>query len=93
MIAPWLSSPDVAPGLPAAMIEVAPLTGETRICPGIVCDGRLTLDDVEREAIVATLKHNKSHRQRSATALGIGVRTLGLKLKKWKEQQIVAETL
>ena len=93
MIAPWLSSPDIAPGLPAAMIEVAPLTGETRICPGIVCDGRLTLDDVEREAIVATLKHNNSHRQRSATALGIGVRTLGLKLKKWKEQQIVAETL
>ena len=93
MIAPWLSSPDLAPGLPAAMIEVAPLMGETRICPGIVCDGHLTLDDVEREAIVATLKHNNSHRQRSATALGIGVRTLGLKLKKWKEQQIVAETL
>ena len=33
------------------------------------------------------------HRQKSAKALGIGVRTLGLKLKKWKEQQLVAQTL
>ena len=32
-------------------------------------------------------------RQRSAAALGIGVRTLGLKLKKWKDQQIVSESL
>ena len=93
LIAPWLASRAVAPELPAAMIEVGPLTGDMRVCPGIVCDGQLTLDDVEREAIVATLKHNNSHRQRSASALGIGVRTLGLKLKKWKEQQIVAETL
>ncbi len=93
LIAPWLAITAVAPDLPAAMIEVGPLTGDMRVCPGIVCDGQLTLDDVEREAIVATLKHNNSHRQRSASALGIGVRTLGLKLKKWKEQQIVAETL
>ena len=93
LIAPWLTSRITAPELPAAMIEVGPLTGDMRVCPGIVCDGQLTLDDVEREAIVATLKHNNSHRQRSASALGIGVRTLGLKLKKWKEQQIVAETL
>ncbi len=93
LIAPWLASQAIAPDLPAAMIEVGPLTGDRRVCPGIVCDGQLTLDDVEREAIVATLKNNNSHRQRSASALGIGVRTLGLKLKKWKEQQIVAETL
>ncbi len=93
LIAPWLASRPVEPELPAAMIEVGPLTGDMRVCPGIVCDGRLTLDDVEREAIVATLKHNNSHRQRSASALGIGVRTLGLKLKKWKDQQIVADTL
>ena len=93
LIAPWLAVIAAPPELPAAMIEVGPLTGDMRVCPGIVCDGQLTLDDVEREAIVATLKHNNSHRQRSASALGIGVRTLGLKLKKWKELQIVAETL
>ena len=61
--------------------------------PAIVCDGRLTLDEIERETIVATLEHHQGHRQKSAEALGIGVRTLGLKLKKWKEQQLVDERL
>jgi DNA-binding NtrC family response regulator len=69
------------------------LNGDDDTELGVVCDGRLTLDDVEREAIIATLKSNHGHRQKSAAALGIGVRTLGLKLKKWKEQQIVSETL
>lgn len=57
------------------------------------CDGELTLADIERETIVATLKRNRGHRQRSAKALGIGVRTLGLKLKKWKEDQVVDQDL
>ena len=61
--------------------------------PRIVCDGHLKLGDIERETIVATLEHHHGHRQRSARALGIGVRTLGLKLKKWKEQQLVSEAL
>ncbi len=78
----------------SAVMEVPPVGGgESPRCPGIVCDGDLTLADVEREVIVATLQRNEGHRQRSATALGIGVRTLGLKLKKWKEQRLVAETL
>ena len=93
MIEPWLAAPALAPGLPASMIEPAPLSGAPQPALGVVCDGRLTLEDVERESIVATLKENRGHRQRSAAALGIGVRTLGLKLKKWKEQHIVAETL
>jgi len=33
------------------------------------------------------------NRVRTAKALGIGVRTLGLKLKKWKEMNLVAQTL
>lgn len=61
--------------------------------PAIVCDGQLTLDDIERSTIIATLQHHQGHRQKSAEALGIGVRTLGLKLKKWKEQQLVDERL
>jgi DNA-binding NtrC family response regulator len=61
--------------------------------PSIVCDGQLTLEAIERGVIVATLEHNQGHRQRSASALGIGVRTLGLKLKKWKELQLVDSTL
>ena len=57
----------------------------------MACDGRLTLADIEREAILATLEANRGHRQKSASALGIGVRTLGMKLKKWKEEQLVPE--
>lgn len=59
----------------------------------IVCDGHLTLDEIERRAIVATLEKHRGHRQRSAVALGIGVRTLGLKLKKWKEESLVPQSL
>ncbi|MCP3903354.1 MAG: sigma-54-dependent Fis family transcriptional regulator [Planctomycetes bacterium] len=96
MIAPWLGG-----GLPAvpvaaagpgasATIEAKP---DGSIAPAIVCKGEFTLDDIEREAIVATLEHHNGHRQKSAKALGIGVRTLGLKLKKWKEQRLVAQGL
>ena len=50
-----------------------------------------TLDDIERDAILRTLERFRGHRLRTAKSLGIGVRTLGLKLKKWKELQIVGE--
>ncbi len=52
-----------------------------------------TLAEIEREIIVQTLRRFNGHRQRTAKALGIGVRTLGLKLKKWKEEQLVEQTL
>lgn len=55
-------------------------------------EGRM-LEDIEREAIVKTLTKFGGHRQRTASALGIGVRTLGLKLKRWKEMQLVDSTL
>jgi DNA-binding NtrC family response regulator len=61
--------------------------------PSLVCDGALTLDEIERRSIVATLGKNRGHRQKSAKALGIGVRTLGLKLKKWKEESLVPAEL
>jgi DNA-binding NtrC family response regulator len=55
--------------------------------PRIACDGStVTLEVLERETILATLERNRGHRLRSARDLGIGVRTLGLKLKKWKEE-------
>jgi len=81
---------------PSSMIEVQP-GAEDSVDPQqwipVICDGQCTLDRVERETIVATLKHFNGHRQRSAKALGIGVRTLGLKLKKWKEEKLVSESL
>jgi DNA-binding NtrC family response regulator len=52
-----------------------------------------TLEEIEREAIIGALQKFSGHRQKTARALGIGVRTLGLKLKKWKELHLVAETL
>jgi len=51
------------------------------------------LADIEREVIVETLRRFGGHRQKTARALGIGVRTLGLKLKKWKELELVSATL
>jgi DNA-binding NtrC family response regulator len=51
--------------------------------------GGRALEDIERDAIVRTLNKFKGHRQRTAVELQIGVRTLGLKLKKWKQLQLV----
>jgi len=58
----------------------------------IQASGR-TLEEVERDLIVATLERHNRHRQRTAKELGIGVRTLGLKLRKWKEMRLVSEDL
>jgi DNA-binding NtrC family response regulator len=99
LLAPWLTAPRPTPVAPAApgaapvaraavTIEAKPASVDT-----LVCDGDLTLEDIERQAIIATLQYHRGHRQKSAKALGIGVRTLGLKLKKWKEQQLVEPTL
>ena len=78
----------------SSMIELHDdATSEDMGIPQIICDGDQTLEDVERETIIATLKNNNGHRQKSAKALGIGVRTLGLKLKKWKELELVAPNL
>ncbi len=55
--------------------------------------GDRTLADIERDTIVATLQRFNGHRQKTARALGIGVRTLGLKLKKWKEESLVSQSL
>lgn len=102
LIRPWLSHSAAASG-PRVMSTGAPgVTATSTVelkpgaegVPGIVCDGdRVTLEQIEREAIVATLERFGRHRARSARALGIGIRTLGLKLKKWKEEQLVAEDL
>jgi DNA-binding NtrC family response regulator len=49
------------------------------------------LADIERQVILSTLEQFKGHRQKTAGALGIGVRTLGMKLKRWKEEGQFAE--
>jgi DNA-binding NtrC family response regulator len=77
----------------AAHASPAAQSGDGTGLPSLVCDGALTLDEIERRSIVATLERFRGHRQRSAKALGIGVRTLGLKLKKWKEESLVPQEL
>ncbi len=44
------------------------------------------LADIEKQVILSTLEQFKGHRVRTATALGIGVRTLGMKLKRWRDE-------
>ncbi|MEQ8769919.1 MAG: sigma-54 dependent transcriptional regulator [Phycisphaerales bacterium] len=97
LLEPWLLSAARSPGVlkarplhprpespaPAAASEV-----EAKWQPG-----DRTLADLERETIVQTLERFNGHRAKTAKALGIGVRTLGLKLKKWKEQKLVSANL
>lgn len=54
------------------------------------CDGEaVTLESIERQAVLATLERFGGHRDRTARALGIGVRTLGMKLRQWKAAGLV----
>lgn len=48
--------------------------------------GRM-LEDMERQLIEQTLRRFNGHRVKTAKTLGMGVRTLGLKLKRWREQE------
>jgi len=76
ILRPWLVTPvDAEP-------EVATMGAAT-------ASGVTPLEDVERQQILAALNRFSGNRTRTAQALGIGVRTLGLKLKKWKEANLV----
>ena len=50
-------------------------------------DPDTTLADLERRHIERTLDRFDGHRQKTADALGIGVRTLGMRLKRWRTEQ------
>ncbi len=52
---------------------------------GTLREGRM-LEDMERQLIERTLSRFNGHRAKSAKALGMGVRTLGMKLKQWREE-------
>jgi DNA-binding NtrC family response regulator len=52
---------------------------------GTLRDGRM-LADMERRLIEKTLIRFNGHRLKTAKALGMGVRTLGMKLKQWREE-------
>ncbi|MEK6797742.1 MAG: sigma-54 dependent transcriptional regulator [Planctomycetota bacterium] len=52
---------------------------------GALRDGRM-LEDMERILIERTLQRFDGHRAKSAKALGMGIRTLGMKLKQWRDE-------
>ena len=54
--------------------------------------GKMKLADMERQLIEKTLDKFDGHRQKSAESLGIGIRTLGMKLKKWKCEESIPLT-
>jgi len=105
LIQPWLlsagptawetmaaASPPVRPREQRDAVGSPPL--QVAPAPAPVSAGPIRpLEEIEREQIIRTLGHFNGNRQRSAEALGIGVRTLGLKLKKWKEANLVAQSL
>lgn len=108
LVEPWLTGAAAAVPLPVVMPTtfatsvlpepkpLGPIThagnGHAAALAGDVLPIK-QLEEVEREVIVQTLVRFKGHRQKTAHALGIGVRTLGLKLKKWKQTGLVAESL
>ena len=49
------------------------------------------MEDMERQLIEKMLNEYGGHRVKTASALGIGVRTLGLKLKQWREEKKAQE--
>ncbi len=105
LLAPWLddtSSGPIAHHEPAIELKPSAATGDLvttmngdgpSLGPIIPRERIPLLEEIERQAIVETLERFRGHRQKTAEALGIGVRTLGLKLKKWKEDQLVAVDL
>jgi DNA-binding NtrC family response regulator len=50
------------------------------------------LAEVEKQVILSALEQFKGHRVKTASALGIGVRTLGMKLKRWRQEGQLIES-
>jgi DNA-binding NtrC family response regulator len=102
LIEPWLGNNTPASALatngvlhttqPTSMLENKPIGSNGHV--SVTAEGHIRqLEDIERDVIVQTLTRLGGHRQKTAHALGIGVRTLGLKLKKWKELHLVSGDL
>lgn len=87
LMASWIGAPSSSNG--AAHVGASESDGVATL----VCDGTVTLETLERDVILRTLEIHRGHRERSARALGIGVRTLGLKLRRWKDEGRIAASI
>ncbi|ACS78743.1 sigma-54-dependent transcriptional regulator [Maridesulfovibrio salexigens] len=86
VLGPELLPPQVINPAPRqASPEAAPSTQPTQQTQQAAptATGTPTLDDAERQALIAALEANQHHRERTAEALGISRRTLQYKLKKY----------
>jgi two-component system response regulator HydG len=90
---PAFERAEIKPGGVAVPVSNGDVNGPGGGVASACTGGIRPLCEIERETIVQTLQHFQGHRQKTAKALGIGVRTLGLKLKKWKEEELVPATL
>ena len=79
-IGPWISTV----GVTDAVTLPAGGDGEA--------NGGGVLEELERRTILKVLEKHNGHRLRTARELGIGLRTLGMKLKKLKDDGILVET-
>jgi two-component system, NtrC family, response regulator HydG len=79
--------------LDLAVIRAETIEPWLKTRPGLGSDGLTNkpLADVEKHVTLTTLERFKGHRMKTAHALGIGVRTLGMKLKKWKDEGELVE--
>ena len=75
-------------GVPIAASELRPWLRTNGVAPATITDNstemlpdEVTLDEMERRLIVATLKRCDGHRAKAAEKLGIGLRTLSGKLR------------
>jgi transcriptional regulator with PAS, ATPase and Fis domain len=50
------------------------------------------LEVLERRTILKVLEKHNGHRLRTAKELGIGLRTLGMKLKRLKDEGVLVES-
>lgn len=72
LVQPWMASEGLTEN---AAIACTVQAAETEV--------GMSLAEMERKMIEATLAHHQGHRQRTADALGIGVRTLSGKLRQY----------
>ena len=81
LIDPWLRAATI-------VVSADPVTATVEALAG------RPLADIEKKLILTTLQQFRGHRIKTAASLGIGVRTLGIKLKRWRDEgEPVAEPM
>ncbi|HXO22638.1 MAG TPA: sigma-54 dependent transcriptional regulator, partial [Thermoanaerobaculia bacterium] len=71
--------------LPAEVRQSSTLSTSGSPVQSVVGQQR-TMEEIERQAILETLRRTEGHRAKAADVLGIGLRTLQRKLKEYKDQ-------